>query len=267
MRSSASEPGVAGARLAFLALALSLVACSPLAPSGGRRGEPLPSPTVSPVPGPRPGGPAERPVPSPSDAALPTVLEVVVNVASADGPFAATVQPTLATNCATGGCHATPEVIDLRAYPFAAEGSYAMDDIRARHGDNPDPHVVQVELVKVLIDSMRSVYMPPAPAAPVGGAALAQFDAWLAGDLATAVTPFHGSVTITARDADGVAMCELTGAVDAGTYRGQLDRGSCAGATLAVYEIKTDDGGVVGRGELAGTDFFARSLWKVDLAL
>ncbi len=240
------------ASASLLAFGLMLSACKPMEPSGdvkpkeGREKPTLPLTPADPKPG-----------------VKLSPLNIGVTITSQDNIFLTNVMPILEKSCAVNGCHSTPEVIDLRTFPFAAEGSYAMDDIKTRLGENPDPHSVQLELVKVLIDSMRTVYMPPAPIEPIEPEGIASFESWIARDLEQSVEQFQGKFYAVAKDIDGNEKCNCSGEIVNGSFRGNIERTECGDVVNASFQVSDNKGTIVFKGEIDGKVFQELETWQI----
>jgi hypothetical protein len=244
----------------LLAFGLVTYACAPLQPSGGRK--PVDeSPTEKEKPPVIPLTPKDQK----PKVELPPI-NVVISVGVKDSIFSEKIRPIL-QGCTANGCHSIPEVIDLRAFPFQADGSYALDDIKKRLGQAPDPHTVQLELVKVLIDSMKTLYMPPAPADPLSAETISEFETWQNLGLELPKESFNGTFQIFAKDQAGTEVCNVSGNVVNGSYIGVIDRIKCENLASASYQIVDDQKNVVGKGEISGEQFLKQESWVIHIKI
>lgn len=244
----------------LLAIGLVTCACEPLQPSGGRKpvGE---KPRAEEKPPVIPLNPSDQ---KPKEELAP--LKVLISVPIENSIFSEKIEPVL-QGCSSNGCHSVPEVIDLRSFPFQAEGSYALNDIKARLGQTPDPHTVQMELVKVLIDSMKTLYMPPAPADPISGDMISEFETWKALDLEQAEDEFNGSFLIVAKDQASIEICSLIGNIVKGLYTGTIDRKNCENSLIASYQIFDAEKQIVATGEISGEQFIKLESWVIQIKI
>jgi hypothetical protein len=242
----------------LLANGLVTYSCAPLQPSGGRKpvGEKPPVEEKPPV---IPLKPNDQ---KPKEELTP--LKVLISVALKNSIFSEKINPVL-QGCASNGCHSVPDVIDLRSFPFKAEGSYALNDINARLGQNADPHTVQLELVKVLIDSMKTLYMPPAPADPISGDRISEFETWQALDLEQPEESFNGSFQLVVKDSVSTEICSLVGNIVNGSFTGTIDRKNCEVASIATYQIFDTEKKVVSTGEISGEQFLKQESCLIQI--
>lgn len=201
----------------------------------------------------------------PVDSIALAPLQIVVVIASPDGLFSTKIMPTLRRSCTSAGCHASPEFIDLRSFPFAAEGSYAMDDIRARLGENPDSHTVQLAVVKVLIDAMQSLYMPPAPTAAIDESGIAAFETWHDQNLEQSPTPFNGRFHAVGKDVDEKERCTCHGDIINGSFKCKIERKDCKDVATATYQVTSAEGVVAYEGGVDGAEFLQLETWLIQL--
>lgn len=140
-----------------------------------------------------------------------------------------------------------------------------MDDILRRLGETPDPHEVQKQLVATLIDSMRTVYMPPAPATPVDEAGLADFERWLADDLDMGAKTFEGRLSVNGYDDLGQVVCSMSAEVVGGTYRGSMERASCNALVRVAFSVHDSSSTPVAEGTLDADAFLELATWVIEV--
>ena len=76
--------------------------------------------------------------------------------------FQKSVVPYFSGNCVSSGCHANPIEVDLTTFPFDYEGSYLAEDLVVVLGPEATDIEAQAFVIKKLIESMQTQYMPPA---------------------------------------------------------------------------------------------------------
>ena len=179
--------------------------------------------------------------------------------------YAEKVVPVIEASCTAGGCHSQSDQIDLRSFPYAAEGSYALDAIRSELGSTPDATEVQRRLVASLVSAMKTDYMPPAwgDAKSVTSVQIEYFETWLAGDLKMEEPPFTGDLIVTGMK-DTEVICKQTWRMNRNILDTVVDLKLCRESLVITYMAIDLLGDRIGEGEVGYSELLKLEKWSLD---
>ena len=251
----------------LLVLALwSSPSCSSSSDKGsGQRPAPPPDPALTEnlpeAPVPEQAGPEH-----PRKAVKLPPIELRITIADrATQIFQTTIKPIFEESCTLNGCHSTAASIDLREFPFDAIGSFIKEKIDRNLGTDATQEKVQAAIIKEIIMSMESGFMPPmlSELELVQEEKIAVVDDWSNSIVNNARRLFTGEIVLTGFVGKEEVCSEIF------KYKGAkfhiiFDRSKCAGADSLLVTLMGESRGAKLARKITALAFWQQAFWELD---